>query len=356
MHRAQETNKILNDNVDNVIVQIVVMKAAAQNDLQTRLKRHLREVLSIGIDTQPWSGEGSLPAYLREAYAFFCARVLQAPCLFMMDRDVQPNTPAAIRKQMFEVGKRWEGDVVYVAAGIDSARRKQLIDQRVAFIVPGNQVYLPMLGIDLREHFRSVRGATERLGPATQAAFLHALYSGERDVFSPQEMAVSLGYSNMTLSRVFDELESAGLGRHYNEGKRRLMELTGSRRELWEKARPLLRSPISRRFAVAATREELGAPAAGLTALAAYTNLAEPQTPAVAVASAAWSALRSRFPVMGANAVDRPAVEVELWSYPPRAVAEGPVVDRLSLFLSLNGTSDERVESALDELLEEMEW
>jgi hypothetical protein len=59
---------------------------------------------------------------------------------------------------------------------------------------------------------------------------------------------------------------------------------------------------------------------------------------------------------MGANAVNRPAVEVELWSYPPRAVAEGPVVDRLSLFLSLNGTSDERVESALDELLEEMEW
>ncbi len=257
---------------------------------------------------------------------------------------------------MFEVGKRWEGEVVYVASGIDSARRKQLIDQRVAFVVPGNQVYLPMLGIDLREHFRNVRGAPERLSPATQAAFLYALQCRERDTFSPQEMAAALGYSNMTLSRVFDELESAGLGRHYSAGRRRLMELAGSRRDLWEKARPLLRSPVLRRVAVAASRKDLGAHTAGLTALAAYTNLSGPSTPVVAVSSGAWPALRARFPVVGADAVERHGVEVEVWAYPPGAVADGPVVDRLSLFLSLNGTSDERVESALDELLEGMKW
>jgi hypothetical protein len=107
---------------------------------------------------------------------------------------------------------------------------------------------------------------------------------------------------------------------------------------------------------VAASKRDLDAPAAGFTALAAYSNLAEPPVRVVAVASGAWTALRGRFAVVDASAIDQPSVEVELWAYPPRAIADGPNVDRLSLFLSLNGTSDERVESALDELLEGMKW
>jgi hypothetical protein len=35
---------------------------------------------------------------------------------------------------------------------------------------------------------------------------------------------------------------------------------------------------------------------------------------------------------------------------------DGPVVDRLSLYLSLVGTSDERVEAALGEILAGMKW
>ena len=274
----------------------------------------------------------------------------------MIDRGSQTNTPAAIKKHMFEVRKKWEGEIVYVASGIDSARRKQLIDQRVAFVVPGNQVYLPVLGVDLREHFRSVRGAAETLSPATQAAFLHALHRNRRGAFSPHEMAAALGYSSMTLSRAFDELESAGIGRHFSEGKRRLMELAGPGRELWEKARPMLRSPVAGSVVVAASRDVLKAQKAGLTALATYTNLAEPRTPVVAIARSAWAGIRNRFSLADASPSEQPAVKVELWTYPPAAVANEPVVDRLSLFLSLRGTADERVEAALDELIEGMQW
>ena len=332
------------------------MKMFDQNELESRLKRHLKEVLSVEIDTRPWEGEGSLPFYLREAYVFLSGNVLNAPCLFMFDRGTQPITPAAIRKHLFEVGKRWEGDLIYVAASVDSARRKQLIYQKVAFVIPGNQVYLPTLGMDLREHFRSVRGAVETLSPATQAVWLHALHHRERDVFSPRDMAISLGYSTMTLSRAFDELESAGLGRHYSAGKRRLMELKGTGRDLWEKARPLLRSPVTRRVTVAVSAGELDAPGAGASALASYTDISDPRVPVVAVAGNAWTALRGKLPQADATAPESPALEVEVWSYPPRAVAEGRVVDRLSLYLSLSGNKDERVESALDHLLEDMKW
>jgi len=350
------SNKVLNDNADHVTVQRGVMTAGNLAELELRLKRHFREVLSLEIDPRQWSGKDSLPAFLREAYAFREARILETPCLFVMDRGAQPNTPAAIRKHLFEVGKRWNGALVYVTAGIDSARRKQLIDQKVPFVVPGNQVFLPTLGIDLREYFWSVRGAAESLSPATQAAFLRALHHRESAAFSPQLMAAEMGYTKMTLSRAFDELEAAGLGRHFVQGRRRLMELPGSGRDLWEKARPLLRTPVARTVLVKASKDEIGAPAAGLTGLAVYTNLAEPGVPVSAVAGSAWPELRKRFPTGAVASSELPAVEIEVWSYPPRAVADGPAVDRLSLYLSLSGTSDERVQRALEELLEGMRW
>ena len=330
------------------------MKMVDQDALEARLKRHFREVLSIGIDPKRWPGGALLPAFLREAYSFLAATVLGTQCLFMMERGRQPDTPAAIRKHLFEVGKRWDGGVVYVAAGIDSARRKQLIDQKVPFVVPGNQVYLPMLGIDLREHFKSVRGSAESLSPAAQAAFLHVLHRGEKGALSPKEMAAALGYSSMSMSRAFDELESAGIGTHFIKGKRRLMDLAGPRRVLWEEALPLLRSPVAQSMPMPG--DLVKGQAAGLTALAAYTSLAEPRIPITAIAGAVWRPIRNKLVHGQLSGTDSPVAEVEAWTYPPTAVADGPVVDRLSLYLSLRGTSDERVEAALEELLEGMTW
>ena len=330
------------------------MKVVDQNGLEARLTRHFREVLSIGLDLKRWPGETSLPAFLRETYAFTAATVLGVPCLFLLDQAVHPTTPATIRKHIFEVQKRWDGEVLYVTAGIDSARRKQLIDQKVPFVVPGNQVYLPMLGIDLREHFKSVRGAGESLSPAAQAAILHILQHPDKGARSPQDMAECLGYAAMSMSRAFDELESAGLGRGSSAGKRRLLEVAGAKGDLWERALPLLRSPVTESMTV--PKDLLDGPAAGLTALALYASIAEPRMPVIAVSAIAWRPIRNRLVHEQPGETDAPQVEVEAWTYPPRAVLDGPVVDRLSLFLSLRGTTDERVEAALGELLAGMKW
>ena len=61
------------------------------------------------------------------------------------------------------------------------------------------------------------------------------------------ETAASLGYSSMSMSRAFDELEGAGLARISRAGKRRLMALAGAPAELWKKALPVLRSPVAER-------------------------------------------------------------------------------------------------------------
>ncbi len=217
--------------------RLYVMKVTARNDIEAQLKQHMLQVLSLEIDPQPWGAEASLPEFLRDVYYFFAARLLGTSCLYMFDRGERSGTPAAIRKHEDEVKIKWPGEVVCVVAGIESARRRRLIDQGVAFVVPADQVCLPMLGVDLRERFRKVRIAGDTLSPASQAA--------------------SLGYCSMTMSRAFDELQSAGLGRHFTAGKRRLMELDGPLRELWEKARPMMRRPVARRAVVMTSKDEL---------------------------------------------------------------------------------------------------
>jgi hypothetical protein len=132
------------------------------------------------------------------------------------------------------------------------------------------------------------------------------------------------------------------------------MELPGTKGDLWERALPLLRSPVTESMTV--PKDLLDGPAAGLTALALYASIAEPRMPVIAVSAIAWRPIRNRLVHEQPGETDGPQVEMEAWTYPPKAVLDGPVVDRLSLFLSLRGTTDERVEAALGELLAGMKW
>jgi hypothetical protein len=47
---------------------------------------------------------------------------------------------------------------------------------------------------------------------------------------------------------------------------------------------------------------------------------------------------------------------VEAWRYAPQLFAKDGCVDKLSLFLSLRDMADERVQAALNKMLEEMTW
>lgn len=48
--------------------------------------------------------------------------------------------------------------------------------------------------------------------------------------------------------------------------------------------------------------------------------------------------------------------EIELWNYSPLLFQEDDVVDRFSLYLSLQDNADERVQSALEKMMEDALW
>jgi DNA-binding MarR family transcriptional regulator len=318
--------------------------------------RYLNEALGEQVDPTLWSGSKRLSPFLNEHYRFFEFRVLGTPCLLMVDSQAGERSPATVRKHVDLIKKKWDTDVVYVRPKITAYNRKRLIEQKVPFIVPGNQMYLPTLGLDLREHFKRIRAERPTLGPATQVLIIHTLLNQASDVLIPGELADRLGYSAMTMTRAFDELQTANLGEISMNGRERCLRLGQNKRNLWKQAEPLLRSPVTKRLFIHQVRLPATAIRAGLSALARFGMLAPPAHPVHALSREDWKSIRGRQKVIEVFVPDADTREIEVWSYRPGLFADGDRVDPLSLYLSLKDSRDERVEAALEEMMRMMPW
>ena len=320
------------------------------------LERYLHDALGVSVKTTPWSGVGQLPPVLRERYRFAKAELLGLRALLVIDANPEEQSPATVRKHLDMLQSKQPAELIYVRARVTAYNRKRLIEQKVPFIVPGNQMYLPMLAIDLREHFRRIREEAPTFSPSTQVVVLHAMLRDAGQVLIPSEMAPLLGYSAMTMTRAFDELETAKLAEVTVRGRERCLRFIGDRREIWEKAQPFLRNPVSKRLFIRHINGAEGATHAGLTALAHYSMLAPPAYTTYALSREEWKTLRQQHKIIEVPVQDPDVSEIEVWWYSPARFAEHGMVDRLSLYLSLKADHDERTETALEEMMEKIEW
>ncbi len=303
-----------------------------------------------------WEGAGRAPFFLRDLYSFFQVNLLNTQCLLMVERGQTDQTPANIRKHLMLLQEKWDGEVIYIAPTVSAYNRKRLIEQRVPFIVPGNQLYLPMLGMDFREHFKKIRSKSMKLSPSTQAVVLYGLLRGKDQVYTPTGLASHLGYTTMTLTRAFNELALAGLGEVGMEGRERILRFTEKGKNLWEKAREFLRTPVKKRIWIEKPRDNWQGVQAGLTALAHYSMLAAPQMTVYAISQEDWKKAKQPGDFLELPGPEAGAYEIEVWNYSPRRFADNNVADRLSLYLSLQENTDERVEAAREEMLGAMAW
>jgi len=296
---------------------------------------------------------------LQDYYSFYEVELLNVQCLLMVDRNRPEQSPAVIRKHMKKVQDKWAGKIVYIRERVTSYNRKRLIEQKLPFVVPGNQMYLPMLGMDLREHFRNIRIELKRFKPSTQALFIYyILYCSPGTEITPTELAGGLRYTTMTMSRAFDELEDSGLVDITERGRERFLRFRESKRDTWEKAQQFLRSPVRKRQLIAPLHMDCQWPRAGMTALAHYTMLSAPKIAVFALRNEEWKLLEQQ--KVAKPAIREPgSYEVEIWKYAPTMFSKDGLVDPLSLYLSIKDSTeglDERVEIALDELLEGVLW
>lgn len=326
-----------------------------------QLRDYLTYVLHCDVRLTQWDGAKRLPNFIARRYSLFTGSILQQPCLFAIDLNPGDDTPAQITKQIAMMEREFPGVVVYTTEHLTANRRARFIASGIAFAVPGNQLYIPALAIDLREIFRRPRRRSlEHLSPVAQATFFYCiLFRRELETDSntrtPSRMAKSLGYSAMSVGRAYDELSESGLATVANKGRQRFLSLDKDSRLLLEESRELLRSPVqSERFA----RCRLIIPPmkiAGESALSNITGLSPPQTPVYALHGDDWKTLLAS-DVEEVESRDQADATIEIWHYRPNILSEYATVDPLSLYAQFWNHPNERIAKAADDALEHVPW
>lgn len=305
----------------------------------------------------------ALPYYMADAFELVELDIASQPVVLAIDQEAK-RSPAETEQLMRKLGDVIESTAVYVIGSLNSYDRKRLIERRVPFLVPGNQLYLPGLGMDLREHFRK---PTERrqLSPSAQAILIVILQHPDwATELTAAEIAAKLDYTPMTASRAARELAAAGLAELHKSPSGQHITLSNPPSNTWKRALPLLRSPVQRvvyakMLASQPPPTGLGdVVRAGMSALARNTMLAQKGPDVFACSRDSWKGWKNRVQVLPHP--DDDADEVQIWSYPPTLEKDAvqasttAEVDLLSLYLSLRDVDDPRVQSALDELMEQV--
>ncbi len=328
--------------------------------LHAAIQHYLHEVLGIPApELRPLARESELPYFLRDAFQFHELDLLGHSVLLAIDRKTDKPLLGEVRAQLNKVRALVGLPVIYCTGALASYERRRLIEQKVPFIVPGNQLYLPDLGIDLREYFRNRTTPTAAtISPAAQAMLIAALLRRPwQTEWQPSGVATALGYTSMTLSRVVKELTAAGLATPHTVGRSRCLRMKRTPQQAWESVRPMLRTPVKRSVWVHDDLHNAAHPKqlAGLSALAHYSMLAEPKWPIYAISPAQWRAA-TQAGIKELPEAMAGACEWQLWSYNPALLDGTGVVDPLSLTLSLQDNPDERIQLALDGLKEQLPW
>jgi hypothetical protein len=248
--------------------------------------------------------------------------------------------------------------VVLVLQTVPTSVRNRLLQKRVPFIVPGRQMFLPFLALMLVE--RATAQAVpprQTLTPPAQLVLLAHLQGCPVGGRPLGEVAATLGYSAMTLSKVAKDLEALGLATIGRQGKTKALEFSGAPRELWDRALLHLTSPVEAHLWARFERSKKAKRiAAGLTGLGLHTSIADDPIPTIALWRNTVRAGLTAGDLRQCAIPDDAEARVEVWSYDPSILASGHCADPLSLYLSLRGSPDERIQKALVELMEEVKW
>ncbi len=258
--------------------------------------------------------------------------LLGAEACLMVCKDAEA-TPMQLKKHSAIVENTLKMHAAVVLPEVKPYNIKRLVEARVNTIVPGRQLFLPSLLMDLRVQRNPVDMEGKPMPVMAQAIILYHLQRRCLNGLSAQPIAELMGVSYPNINRAVKWLAD----NHFVEltpSREKQMTFIRSGRELWEQALPVLQSPIER---VMRTDRVLEAPICGEEALAELTMLAEPQ-------EHHWAISKQEAQQLGTE-LNKEYGEhvVEVWRYAPKLLAKDGMVDNLSLYLSLRKAEDERV-------------
>jgi predicted transcriptional regulator len=288
------------------------------------------------------------PLTITSEFNFYCTEIFQHKILLCFSNDKVDITPAKLSKQKELIASKIEMIPIFVFKKIVSYNLQRLVKQRINFIIPQKQMFIPDLIIALKVQKDSDVQSDFTIPPLAQCIVLYKLENSNMDnSLKIQNIAESFNVSYATAGRALRWL-SANKIINGGDGKEKNYFFADSGRSLWEKVLPLLTNPIERTIHTDDTINN--ALLSGINALSEYTMINGDANICYAIN---WNILKSLDIHTDKTYGDN---TIEIWRYNPKVLSKGNLVDKLSLYLSLRDSADERIQIELENMINDFQW
>ncbi len=288
-----------------------------------------------------------LPLAIASCYSLCDVEFMETNLTIAIPTEQDSISPMKLAKHQTKMMETFHHPVVFALESVESYKISRLTRAKVNFIIPGKLIFIPSMLVILRELKNKAKVMPEKMPPVAQMLVLYHLEKGTIDGLNTLEIANLTGLAYPTINVALRWLQLNGIITLIG-GKQKLVQIIMSKIELLEKSLPLMSSPIER--ILYTDIKPAGSLFAGETAMGHYTMLAEPTTPVVAINKAI---AKDNAAIMSKEYGD---IRVEVWKYAPTLLSVDGWVDRISLYLCLKDSEDERIQIECETLIEEMKW
>ena len=321
------------------------------------LQDYLLNTFGVNSSLQEEKEEAKkLPLYLRGNYNLYSSLLNGQRIIWAEVKNPEVATPEQLKKQsqvLMEIFGPMQ--VVFVFNNLEPWQRNRLIEKKVAFAEPFRQIYIPQLFTQIRDGYGKGKEMTElgnQLKTPAQLFLLYHLQVQRLEGLQLQEIAGLLNYSAMTITRSIKELIAHAL-LHVEGTKEKTVIFKFKGKDLWEKVLPLMMSPVREIWYTDEMLNNEYTRIGGENALANYSMLAEPREKTIVIGKDTFRIRKSQLGKLnkryGYN-------KLEVWYYDPTLLSKGNEIDKLSLYLSLKDNEDERLQSSLKNMINEIAW
>lgn len=293
-----------------------------------------------------------LPRYLKYIPEYLIS--LNGNKLLLSEKiALQDTSPERLEFFRDKIEENFNLPLVFCPVSVDAYERKQLIRRRLAFILPGKQVYIPSLIISLSEIKKENQKNRKHLSPSAQCLILYHLQNTSIEGKSLTEIsALFRDYNLMALSRACKEFVSKNLCT-VTGNKEKHLKFKYSGLQLWNALLPYLQSPVVKRLYADSVPELKGECLSGDSALAQFSELVEPVSAAYAISKKNYSKVKDTITDNESSFAGKDCLEI--WSYQPDAAGKQKgIADPLSLSLCYRDSADERIQQAVNNLVKKV--
>lgn len=313
------------------------------------VKKYILETLGVTIelkDVNPNKLKG-LPFFMVNTYTFKKATLFDRDIILMFIQD--EFTADKLRKHIDLAQEAFNKIVIAVIGPIEAYNRLRLVEKKVPFIIPGKQMYIPNLLVDFKEYAATKSEMPTTMQPAAQCLLLYHIQVESLEGINFKNISEKLHYNPMTITRAAYFLYNTGICRL--EGtKEKYLLFEKNKRELWNDTQAMMMNPVKKSNYYTGWVGGENVYKTNINALAHYSDLNDEILEYYAVRPGYVKFIE------GANLKKINSLEgnvfIEEWLYDPGLLTKGEFVDPLSLYLCFRDNQDERIEMALEQIIE----